>query len=401
MKRRSVITKPKKKKQVFSINLRKLFLPILVVGVVVYLGYFFFTFFSIKTNNPILSSSLESYLLSTDKTDLEKSLIVLEEGEGNDRRISDVYLLLTNKQKNISIVVYVPGDIYFESLKEEFGSSITISSLRYAGDFLQEGRGVEYAIWQLSQMLGIKVNNYIWISSEGLEVLKEVSGDSTEIKESFKEYYTVEDGSQIGDSFLKLHNLSSSQSYLKMIFNPNKLKEIDGKIFSNLSFIDVLTKIGGYDENIKKMDTYAIDISHYKYLQESMSDQGGQITSLNTEAFDNAFRKFSAKIIDRDLEEESVRVEVYNGSGVSGFAYQLGRKIENTGCDVVRYGNAPKNIQKTIVYVPNKEAFSSSYSIVKEILSGTFELVEGRPEFMTTGDIVIILGEDIKLMYRF
>jgi len=92
---------------------------------------------------------------------------------------------------------------------------------------------------------------------------------------------------------------------------------------------------------------------------------------------------------------------VYNGSGVAGAAMQFGRKIENSGCDVVRYENAPDIIDKTIMYIPKLDDFKKSFKIVSEIFSDNFELVEGRPDFMTTGDIVIILGEDIKRMYSF
>ncbi|NMC09148.1 LytR C-terminal domain-containing protein [Candidatus Microgenomates bacterium] len=400
MRRSSVVTKSVKKRK-NSINFKNLFFWLVILFIASYIGYFLFTFFSVKTFNPLLSGSLERYLLSKESDDMEKTLIILEEGYDNNRRISDVYLVLSNSQKKISIVVYIPGDIHFEALKEDFGSSITVSSLRYAGDFLQEGRGVEYAVWQLSQMLGIKVNNYILVSSEARDTLNNISGNSGGMQESFKEYYSVDDGSQIGESFFKLHNISSSQSYMKIFFSPSEFKKLDQNIYSNLSFTKAFGKISGYSGTVKGTQTYAIDLSYYKYLTESMSEQGGQVTSLNTESFDTTFRNLYAKVIDRDLEEESVRVEVYNGSGISGSAFQLGRKIENTGCDVVRYGNAPKNIEKTIVYVPQKELFANSYKVVEEVLSGTFELVEGRPEFMTTGDIVIVLGEDIKLMYRF
>ena len=53
------------------------------------------------------------------------------------------------------------------------------------------------------------------------------------------------------------------------------------------------------------------------------------------------------------------------------------------------------------MYISKPDDFKKSFKIVSEIFSDNFELVEGRPDFMTTGDIVIILGEDIKRMYSF
>jgi hypothetical protein len=67
----------------------------------------------------------------------------------------------------------------------------------------------------------------------------------------------------------------------------------------------------------------------------------------------------------------------------------------------VRYENAPSTSDRTVVYVSNKENYRNSLAIVTEILSGSFDLVEGRPAFMTTGDIVVVLGKDITQMYSF
>jgi len=132
-----------------------------------------------------------------------------------------------------------------------------------------------------------------------------------------------------------------------------------------------------------------------------LSNSGGIRRYLLNSKFDNSYRELISLLIDKELEKERVRVEVYNGSGVAGAAQQFGRKIENSGCDVIRYENAPKTIKKTIMYISKPDDFKKSFKIVSEIFSDNFELVEGRPDFMTTGDIVIILGEDIKRMYSF
>ncbi len=52
-----------------------------------------------------------------------------------------------------------------------------------------------------------------------------------------------------------------------------------------------------------------------------------------------------------------VRVEVYNGIGLTGVAYSFGRKITNSGCDVVRYENAPNMYTKTTLFIPDMESF--------------------------------------------
>ena len=128
---------------------------------------------------------------------------------------------------------------------------------------------------------------------------------------------------------------------------------------------------------------------------------GDKIKVLNTAEYDKVFRDLFEKVLDRGLENERVRVEVYNGSELTGVASSFGRKIVNTCCDVVRYGNAPNSEEKTKVYVSNMEKFSNAYRVVSDVIPIEFETVEGRPDFMTTGDIVVVLGKDIKSMYSF
>ena len=401
-KRRSGNVKKNKRKISFpKINVRKVVLSIFVILTIIYTIYFLVLGTMIKIEDPTASNFSQGYLLSSNTNDLEKTLIVFESGFDDDRKIADAYLLLYNANKEISMMIHIPGYIYFNDLEEEFGTPIQVSSLRYAGDFLQKGRGVEYALAQFSQLLGIKFNNYIWLTSEALTVLRESYGDINDTKEIYKQSYILDDENILTDEFLRPHSLGKNMSAFRTYFEISNLKNLTGNLYSNMSLSKVYAKLGSWDSIAKNTSSYALDVSSAKMLEEEIADTGGQRSSLNIKEFDKTFRNFYSKVIDRGLEEERVRVEVYNGSGITGIAYQLGRKIVNSGCDVVRYGNAPSLEEKTVIYVPNKEDFSNSYEVVSEILSGPFTVVEGRPSFMTTGDIVIILGEDIKLVYGF
>jgi hypothetical protein len=179
------------------------------------------------------------------------------------------------------------------------------------------------------------------------------------------------------------------------------LSDLSKDVYSNLSFTGLLQFFGSLNKTVADTETYGIDLSFYRYSTEDLSTNGGQIRYANTGEFDTVYRGLISKIIDRALEKERARVEVYNGSGVAGAALQFGRKIENAGCDVVRYENAPKTIDRTVLYISNEANFDNSLKVVSEILSGSYDLVVGRPEFMTTGDIVVVLGQDIKQMYSF
>ncbi len=395
------IQRSKTKKKIDNGKAKRIFLLVILGLVIGFFVYYATVLYTTKLFDPTKANGSHQYLLSKTASDTEKTLIVIESGEGADAKISSAYVFMYNKTKSESMVIYVPGWMYFAGLEENFGNSVSVSSFKYAGEFLQEGRGVEYAIWQISQMLGIKFDNYIWFNSEGIKNFEQVYGKFDGVEDKYREYYKLVEGDTLNEDFFRLQVMASDYSALKSIFKISSLTRFNDGIYSNIGFTNVLTFFEHLNSKIKGTETYGIDLSFYRYTTEDLSSSGGQIRYINTTEFDTTYRQLIAKIIDRSLEKERVRIEVYNGSGVAGAAKQFGRKIENAGCDVVRYENAPDTIERTVVYAPNEEGFAKSLEITSEVLSGSYDLRDGRPEFMTTGDIVIILGEDIKQMYSF
>ena len=368
--------------------------------VVSFTVYALVNIFSAKTTDYTQINSSEGYILGRQGSEQEKTLILIENGYGNERKIADAYLYIKNSKKKSGLIIYIPGSLYFNGLEEEFGNKIPVSSLRYAGDYLQKGRGVEYALWQLTQLLGTKFNEYIWITSEGVDILNDIYGDMYDVNNSLKNIYRNGD-TQYSDRLLVLNSLSSRINLFDSILKSNSISKLDGKIYSNKSLTNVLNELKGINGEIKSNNIFVIDLGNPEYCDEEDSISGGKIKVLNIQKYDEIFREHYSNTADSSIEKERARIEVYNGSEIDGIAYQLGRKIVNSGGDVVRYGNSPSTIEKTTIYVPNMDDYINSFNLISEILSGRFEVIKGRPSFMTTGDIVIILGKDIKFLYSF
>lgn len=384
-----------------SLNVKKLVTYLLLCSLVLFFLYSLIILSGVRTRD-ILSENMSSHkFLSSEDTDLEKTIFVFESNTGTQRGISDVYVLLNNEKKENSMVLYIPGSLYFIGLEDDFGRSIPISSLRYAGDFLQEDRGVEYALWQLNGILGFKPDNYVWITTEAYDIINDVYGSTSDVKDRYKEDYTVQRGDSLTNAFLRLHTMSSQYSLLKSVFNVSDVKGMDGEIFSNLSFFAAMGKVKSYQRTVRNSETFVMDLSSPRYSSEQFSEHGGSIRTLDTTEYDKTLRRNYLSIIDRDLERERVRIEVYNGSQATGIAGIYARRILNNGCDVVRFGNAPESLEKTKVYVSDEKEFRNSFNIVQEVLFGRFQILEQRPSFMTTGDIVILLGEDILQLEMF
>lgn len=396
--RRTSTSKPK-----LSINVSaflKILFVLLIITLCSYLIIWLINFYSVESIDYTSMNSSSSYLLGKSGKDLNKTLIIFESGKDDKRKISKAYVYIRNSKKKLGMLLYIPENLYFNELEEDFGNKIPVSSLRYAGDFLQKGRGVEYALWQFNQLLGIKYDSYIWFTTESLEVFRDIYGDMSDSVVG-KNLYQQEKGVELTDSFLFLNTLSSKYSITKSILKSGKFKDLKGNIYSNLSFPKIARLLNDINSQMSEYSMSALTLENSKYTNDENSNSGDVVKVLNTVEYDKEFRRKYSKMVDKDLEKERVRIEVYNASTISGIAAQLGRKIINSGGDVVRYGNAPELAQKTKVFVPNIDDFQNSYSLVAEILSEKYEIINGRPEFMTTGDIIIVIGEDMRSIYSF
>lgn len=377
--------KERKKKEKKRVPLGKYLLWILLFAFVVYFAYFLLSVFTLKTVDVSASNDSSLNLFSKVSSDLEKTLIIVEEKDGDRSKIVSVYAYLENKSKKNELLIYLPGDVYYAGLEEKFGNEIPVSSFRYAGDFLERGKGVEYAIWQINQLLGFKSERYIYFSSDATDIVKGFVGNK--------------EGVFVGASGVE--EIASALSFQKMFFSVRELNGLDEKIYSNVPFYTTRLTLESLKSGKKGYRREVIDFSDEKYLKEGKLLTGEEIKVLNTREYDKELNKLLTNVLDRNLENERVRVEVYNGSGLTGVAYSFGRKITNSGCDVVRYENAPNMYTKTTLFIPDMESFKNAYEIVSDVIPVEFNVVEGRPDFMTTGDIVVILGENIEKMYSF
>ena len=390
----------KKERKKINIGGWKLIAIVVSLSVIVYLAYAYIGFSKIKSINPLQESNSDYYLLSSQKDELEKTLIVFEENYNEKERIFAAYLYSQNKEKEVSVLTYVPGWVEFAQVKEDFGSSIPIATFKYAGDQLQQGRGLEYAIWQFEQLLGGNIDEYIWITASATEIFSEKLGSSSG-EGVYAQYY--DNGFDVNQDAFFLNSFVSKLGWLNLLISSEKFKDSNTDIYSSLpTLLGTILKLKQIHGATLAMRPHIIDLGNNKFLTAQESKVGVGISSyINTQEYDNTWRTFSERMIDRELERERVRVEIYNGSGMSGYASQYARRIRNSGCEVVRFDNAPTIQDKTEFYVPKPKEFDYSLKVIFELFPGSYEIIEGRPPFMTTGDVVIILGTDIPTVYAF
>lgn len=399
-RRRRIYKREKKEKKRRKVSSTKLVFLFLFLVVLLYGIYLYISFGKIRSQNILKDNNAQYYLLSNKKDALEKTLIVFEEEHNEKERIKSAYLYAENKEKGSAVLVYLPNWIEYRGVEEDFGSPISISTFKYAGDFLQEGRGYEYALWQFEQLLGGNIDNYIWFTAPSTQIFLDKLGQ-TNTSSVYAQYYT--NGFDVSEEAFFLNTFASKLSWMNLLISSAKFKDFDVVIYSSYGTIaNTAIQLRQVQQSILNFRPYLIDLSSSQYLSQEVNVAGVGVSNyLDISNYDKTWREFVNTIIDRDLEKERVRVEVYNGSELSGYASQYARRIRNTGCEVVRYDNAPSVQDRTQIFVSNPEDFPNSLETILELFPGSQEIVEGRPSFMTTGDIVIILGKDIPTAYSF
>jgi hypothetical protein len=355
---------------------------------------------NLKSINPLVDDNTQQYLLTENPNTFKKTLIVFENKYGEDQdRIEKVYMYAHNEEKDLSILIYIPNWILYTGLENDFGNAVAVSGFKYAGEFIEPGKGVEFAIWQLEELLGMKVDNYIWFDSNAYNLLQENLGEVIG-NTMYSQYY--QNGSEISEDVFFLNGFVSRLNWFNLIFSASKFKDRDAVIYSSYSSLPiVVAQMKSINESIFKLKPFVIDLGMSMYLDSKENESGGIQNFVKLSVYDSVWRQNISRMIDKELEKERVRVEVYNASDISGLASSFARKIANSGCEVVRFDNAPNTEDFTKFYISNETDFEKSTEVVTGLFSGQYEILNSRPSFMTTGDIVIILGKDISRMYSF
>lgn len=399
-KRKNNYKSAKKKKFNLNINIKKISIFVIIFFILSYFVYVTVNFINIKSVNPLNESSTGQYLLTQNPNSFKKTLIVFEDRYGEDQdKIERVFLYAENKEKEAAILIHIPNWILYSGTETNSGNAIAVSSFKYAGEFVQSGKGIEFALWKLEELLGMKVDQYIWFDASAFNLLQENLGEVSN-NTAYSQYF--QNGSSVSEDVFFLNSFVSNLNWSSLIFSSGKFKNREATIYSSLySLPHIIVEMKNIHNSILRLKPFVIDLGTSAYIDSKEYEGGGIQNYINLFKYDATWRENTSRMIDKGLEKERVRVEVYNASGISGLASSFARKIANSGCEVVRFDNAPNKEEFTKFFIPNSEDFKESTNVVRDIFPGQYESINSRPSFMTTGDIVIILGENITSMYSF
>jgi hypothetical protein len=349
-----------------QINYKKILGVSFILLVLVYVGFVIYNLASFRTSDQIVNSNRVKF---QENKDIEKTVFVLLDNN-NDISAVDVYFI--NKQMSVRQEIEIPDWVYTTEYSGSYDTKISVKNLSYVGKNVNASKSSEYLIWQLQNIVATSFEHYVIIDSKGMEILGSLSEDKN------------------NDLDLVIHNIN----LIYLITNSSKFKDLNGHILSNANSIQlysILNQINTSKEAVSK-----IDLGEEWALSDTVLANGKTVRIFNSDAIDLKLSQSIELFKPVDVSQEQVKVEVYNGSGIAKAALRYSRTIQNLGARVVRTGNSPTDIDKTVVYVSNKQRYQKSLALVQQTFVDNPEIIEGRPSFMTTGDIVVVLGKDIQ-----
>lgn len=344
--------KVKKERRVVSKGRKDSFIKFMPYTALFFVFLFLIYRLLVLINFKVDCSDIPAELLSNNNA-VVNTLFVFEK----EQKIEGMEVVTYSKDQKRVLRVEMPTDLY---VTEEDIDSFPISSLSAVGEFLEHGSGRRYTVEYIGNLLGLKFDNYVWLDSSNLSV---------------KEF-------------------RSKLSVWSILFDFGYNRELKDNLYSNLPILNLIKEINFLNQVLSNYQYEEMDILDCCTEQMVISDNHKELR-FHVASFDKEFSKYILKLVSRDVERERVNVEVYNASDESGLASEYARKIRHTGGRILRFDNSPNIYPESILYVPEPESYRNSLDLIRDVVGGNVKVVYDRPKFITTGDIVLVLGQDL------
>ncbi|MFH1547517.1 MAG: LCP family protein [bacterium] len=387
-----------KKKTQFSKN-REKYLKILkyviwIIGFVIILGvlYYFISSQISQLKKLEFSSNFSNEFIESDR-DVSYSrskpftLLFLVEYDGNQKDQIDGFVIVQlNYESRSATVVSIHPNTYLYSTVYTIDPADTnlvrIKDLFVVGGLETPPKTCAYAVYSIEELMAIHVDGYIWVPSETLSGFLQL-GRKEIPTELFEEDMEYEEWALNWNEFWVDYFDSVS------LINIWRNRDVISQIYSNMDVISAFSFIDDFG-TIKADNVFSVTLSQDQ-LQEQTNNQGDIVDVVTKGSVDKALNGY---LQDLTVDREQARVEIFNGSKIDGLGSRYERWIEHLGADVIRVQNAPGEWEQTTVFVTDMDEFSYTLEKIVDLWGENIKVVERRPDFITTGDIIIVLGLD-------
>jgi len=300
-------------------------------------------------------------------------------------------------------------------LSTQKSTYIDLKNIYAIGQLETPAKGLDMTVNALQNELAIQFDGYIAVEKNLLGPAFELLGNFTVYNPSVFKDNDIENGQNsfdegnisLGDQAL-LNFVSSDEggvytqaqrhygfveSALEVITKDDFYKlvgdigKLDQYVFSNIE-ADTLREM---------VDQYLLsdDVTFDYYNPPDIYSETKHIDELIPTVNQANFDSFLFSILESsDLIREQARIEVYNSTDAGGLASKYSRWIRNSGGDVIRSANFEEEYEQSVIFVEDQETYQATISRLSGILPTAVIKNDIPPGLTSTGDIVIILGND-------
>lgn len=260
-------------------------------------------------------------------------------------------------------------------------SEAALRDIMVIGDLQTPSMPIAVPVYELEELFALQIDGYLIVPGSRIEALASVAGVS-DIPSFADETGSYTQWAQEWNSFFidVLQGVS--------LFSVWRQRDMIPSILSNVEPSGVYA----FARAVQELPDDAISplVVSSDLLVRGVDERGGDVDMITTGALDSVLTGLER---DERIEREQARIEVFNGTSIDGLGSRVERWIRHVGGEVIRVKNAPGRSQESVLYVTDADEYAYTVSRI----SGLFEsirIVEGRPEFITTGDITVIIGID-------
>lgn len=317
------------------------------------------------------------------------TLLLFSEKTVNDKAVAQGFVLIrldmiSHKADMVTLhpdlsvpLSYIPG-LPANSLNL---TSSKVKDLSVIGELQIDPIPFTYVFYQLQELYAVAIDGYVVIPEDQTDAIGKFSGmDSPEEAIRGEKSYEVWSEKWLAYWIEYMRSLSITKIWMN--------RDLVQSIGSNMGVVDVYSFI--HDFSSLPDDSVSVHIFDKDEVMQTIDERGELINVVTVSSVDELLAEVGQ---DDRMDREQARIEIFNGTDVSGWGSRYERWIKHLGGDVIRVKNAPQQGEGTTIYVTDLE----KYSYTVERISSLWEDVkieEGRPGFITTGDIVIVLGVD-------
>ncbi len=317
------------------------------------------------------------------------TLLVLMESENDDKPILEGFSLVRlDRDSHQADVISIHPDIYIP-LQSLYGRSMTpldleiarLRDLMVVGELQNPPIPLAYTLYQLEELLAVPIDGYVLFPSSqhdqiGAFSTGSIPWDDLEERSGFEEW--TREWEDYWIEYLR------SISLVKVWMNRSDLPDIESNMspMEMYAFSQEMSALS--DEEIHRL------VPDEDMLSETMDERGKVVKIVSIQSADELLSSLGR---DNQMDREQARIEILNGTNVNGLGSRYERWITHVGGEVIRVKNAPGKQQETIIYVTDSEKYEYTLEQISALWDSV-KVVEGRPDYITTGDIIIVLGMD-------